>query len=507
MEGCYLLGVDVGTSSIKVAVIDQDARFLAQESAHYRLLQPDELSVQMDTADLWNSFLQCLRALIEQDRVDPKRIAAIGISCLCPGLTAFDRDGRVLIDPILYSDRRSMAEADWIRDTVGEDRLFALTANRSMAGGMSGTSMLWIRRHLPEVYEKVRYFGHVNTLMAHLLSGGYAIDHSNASYTLLYETAGRGQWSPELCETIGIDLEKLPPLHRSTDVVGTLTHPAVLALGLRPETKIVIGGGDTACASLAAGVVAHGDVCESVGTTDVLTVCVDKPVFSPNFINRRHVVDGTWIYQGAMSHAGSSYQWLYENFYADYAQPDPVTGKAGMERANDDAAQAAPGAGGLVFLPYMLGERSPVWDPMARGIFFGLSLNTTRREMNRAVLEGCGYGLRQLIAMVEDTTGMTLRHFSAIGGGAKSRVWDQIKADITGCDITVLQRNDMAPVGAALLAGVGAGVFPDAVTAASRVEKDVAMEIRHTDDHRDVYDRRYRVYTGLYPATKHLLGL
>ena len=275
-------------------------------------------------------------------------------------------------------------------------------------------------------------------------------------------------------------------------------------MGLSPETKIVIGGGDTACATLAAGVVKRGDVCESVGTTDVLTVCVDQPKFSPHFINRRHVVDGTWIYQGAMSHTGSSYQWIYENFYQDYKDYPSVSGKQGMLLMNDDADQAPAGADGLVFLPYMMGERSPVWDPYARGVFFGLSLKTTRREMNRAVLEGCGYGLRQLIEMVEEVTGRPLTSFSSIGGGAKSRVWAQIKADITGRDITVLDMNDMAPVGAALLAGVGAGVFQDVYEASEKVEKTVCMEIKHSDTDKVVYDRRYRVYTGLYPRLKEL---
>lgn len=466
MEEVYLLGADIGTSSIKVTVIDQNAKFVAQESATYRLINPDQVSIQIDTADMWNAFTGCVGSLVSKHKVDPAKIKAIGISSLCPGLAAFDKDGNVLVDPIIYSDRRSTEEAEIFREKIGTQRLFEITANSPMAGAMSGTSMLWIKRNLPDIYERTYCFGHVNTLMAYMLCGNFAIDHSNASYTLLYETTGRGVWSEEICEKIGIDMKKLPPLHRSTDVVGTLIHPVLLAMGLPADTKIVIGGGDTACATLAAGVVRQGDVCESVGTTNVLTVCVEQPKFSPNFINRRHVVDGAWIYQGAMSHTGSSYQWVYDNFYQDYKDYPSVTGK--------------------------------------RGIFFGLSLKTTRREMNRAVLEGCAYGLRQLIEMVEEVTGEKLTHFSSIGGGAKSKVWAQIKADITGRDITVLDMNDMAPVGAALLAGVGAGIFKDVYEASAKVEKTVYMEIKHSDAYNDVYDRRYRVYTGLYPSIHQL---
>lgn len=505
MRPTYLMGIDIGTSSIKVAVIDQDAKLVAQESASYHLIvSPDQVCVQIDTPDMFSALIGCVDGLIHKQGVQPAYISAIGISCLCPGLTALSADGRVLVDPIIYSDRRSTQEADLFRDTIGAEQLFSITANSAMAGAMSGTSMLWIRRNLPEIYAQTQYFGHVNTLIAYLLCGSFAMDHSNASYTLLYETAGAGQWSQEICQAMGIDMEKLPPLHNSTDVVGTLTHPVLLAMGLSPETKVVIGGGDTACATLAAGVVHQGDVCESVGTTNVLTVCMEQPLFSPHFINRRHVVPGAWIYQGAMSHTGSSYQWMFDNFYQDYHDYPSISGKRGLMLMNDDAEQAEPGAGGLVFLPYMMGERSPVWDPYARGVFFGLSLNTTRREMNRAVLEGCGYGLRQLIEMVEQRTGQPLASFTSIGGGAKSRVWAQIKADITGRDITVLDLNDTAPVGAALLAGVGAGVFKDVYQAAAKVEKTVCMQIHHSTDHQEIYQRRYQVYQGLYPSLQAL---
>ena len=232
MEEIYLLGVDVGTSSIKVTVIDQEARFVAQESAAYRLINPNQVSIQIDTADMWNAFTGCVGALISKHGVEPGKIKAIGISSLCPGLAAFNADGRVLVDPIIYSDRRSTEEAEIFRQTIGNLRLFEITANSPMAGAMSGTSMLWIKRNLPEIYEKTRYFGHVNTLIAVMLSGNFAIDHSNASYTLLYETAGRGVWSEEICGKIGIDIHKLPPLVKSTDVVGNLIHPVLLAMGL-----------------------------------------------------------------------------------------------------------------------------------------------------------------------------------------------------------------------------------------------------------------------------------
>ena len=301
-----------------------------------------------------------------------------------------------------------------------------------------------------------------------------------------------------------MDIEKLPPLLHSTDVAGGLNNPELIALGLKEGIPVVIGGGDTACASLAVGVTKAGDVCESVGTTNVLTICVDQPKFDHSFINRCHVVDGTWIYQGAMSHTGSSYQWFKDEFCRDLQDESELTHQDVFTRMNEEAKEARPGCDGLVFLPYMLGERSPVWDPYARGVFFGISLQTARKEFNRAIMEGCGYGLRQLAEIAEKVTGNHISEFVSIGGGAKSEIWAQIKADIMGVDIKVLDLNDMAPIGAALLAGVGAGVFRDVYEASDKVEKKLCRVVTASHEHDEAYGKGYRVYTELYPRVKDL---
>ena len=506
MEKEYLLGVDVGTTSIKVAIIDKDANLLGISSSSYRLITPKPDYVQIDTEDMWEAYLKCMRLLFEGKGIDPGKIAGIGISSLCPGLSVFGEDGEILVDPIIYSDRRSTKEAEIILDAVGEKKLFEITANKCMSGAHSGTSMLWIKRNLPDIYEKTKYFGHVNTVMAQKMTGNYAIDYSNASYTNLFETAKGhdGQWSDYLCERIGIPKEKLPPLMDSADVVGGLINKEMIRMGIPEGTPVVIGGADTPCATLAAGVKKNGDACESVGTTDVLTICVDKPNFDESFINRCHVVRGTWIYQGAMSYTGAAYQWFRDKFCSDMNERAAGSNRNAFMLMNEEAAQSEPGAGGVVFLPYMQGERSPVWDSYARGVFFGVSLRSSRKDFNRAVMEGCGYGLRQLCEIAERVTGHRMTGFSSIGGGAKSELWAHIKADITGKDIEILDMNDTAPVGAALLAGVGAGIYKDAVEASDKVKKTVYKVIKSSDENKDAYEKGYQVYTHLYPRIKDL---
>ncbi len=505
MNGKYLMGIDIGTSSVKVAIIDENGKPVGITSGLYRLYQEAPGCRQIDADDLWRACLECIGRLKLDHGIDLSRLAGIGISCLCPGLSAHDRDGKVLVNPIIYSDQRSVAEAEQIKAAVGEERLFELTANHVMAGAMSGTSMLWIKNHLPEIYENTYSFGHVNTMMAVRLTGNFAIDRSNASYTSLFETGGGYRWSDELCRKIGIDKEKLPPLLKSHEVVGELRAREFIGIGIPKGIPVVIGGGDTACASLAAGVIRAGEVCESVGTTDVLTVCVTEPRFDRAFINRCHVVDDCWIYQGALSHTGASLRWMRDEFCQDL--------KMRAEAVHDDAynlmtaladRNSRPGAGGIVFLPYMLGERSPVWDSYARGVFFGISLHSRRADFIRAVLEGAGYGLRQLCELTEQVTGRPIKEFYAIGGGARNIVWSQIKADITGKDIVVLDVNEMAPIGAALLAGVGIGCFKDVYEASGCIERTVFRRVESKSAHAAVYNKRYDTYRKLYPQLKEL---
>jgi len=500
-----LLGIDIGTASLKLAVIDENAQLVATRSAPYKLLNPQPGFMEIDAKDLWRSLLGAMKDLLCEVSAD--QIAGIGISCLCPGLTAIGENNNILVNPIIYSDRRSFSQAEYMKQMMPGDEFFSIAANTPMSGAMSATSMLWIKHNLPEIYSQIYCFGHLNTMVGMLLTGKIGIDPSNASYTGLFDVVGTQNWSPLLCQKAGIPMSLLPPILGSDEVLGTLNNPEFLALGLSDDIPVVMGGGDTACASLVAGIVSNNDVCESVGTTNVLTVCVDRPRFNRAFINRCHVVKGTWIYQGAISHTGSSLTWFRDLFCSDLKERAKAEGMNPYALMDEEASMTQPGANGLVFLPYMQGERSPVWDSLARGIYFGLSLNTSRADMIRAILESCGYGLRQLINIAQTTTGQTFSSFTSIGGGAKSAVWAQIKADITGKEIDVLELNDASPIGAALLAGVGAGIFKDPIEASKKIQRNVHLHVRPNPDNKAVYDTRFSVYEEIYPRMKELFVL
>ncbi len=493
----YVLGIDTGTSGLKLCLLDENGRQAALVHASYRFWSPAPSWSEIDPGSLWEGVLAGLHSLRDDLDCDLSRVAAIGFSSLCPALAALDEDGRALAGIIPYSDRRSTKQADEILSSVGADRLFTLTGNGSMAGGFSGSSLLWLRDERPEVFAKARWFGHLNTFLAMRMTGEAAMDPTSASYTNLYDVK-KEVWSGELCEALDIRSERLPKILRPYEPAGELICPELTDLGIPKGIPVVIGAGDTPCAALAAGACAPGTSCESAGTTDVLTVCVDEPRFDRRFINRSYFDAGTWAYQGSMSFTGAANEWFASRFYERQDRTERFAA------SNAEAASAKPGCGGVVFLPYLQGERSPVWDPYARGVFFGLTLNTTRADMSRAVLESCGYGLRHFLALTETLTGSPIDRLTSIGGGAKSAVWAQIKADITRRPVDVLCQQDSAAIGAALLAGVGAGLWPDVQTASLAADRRVWRTFDPDSSMAGEYERNYEVYQKLYPALKDL---
>lgn len=490
-----LLGVDVGTSALKAVILDGQAQQIAASRSSYRFTAPGPGWAEIGADSLWAALLSCVKDLRDESGVDLSLVSGIGLSVLSPALVLTDEAGNALADPIPYSDRRSAKQAEEIKARAGEERLFELTANGSMAGGLTGSSLLWLRENRPEAFGKARWYGSLNSWLTLRMTGRTAIDPTNASYTNLFDVT-RGAWSGELCAALEIDPAKLSPVKQAYEAAGVLKDRDLTGLGLREGIPVAAGAGDVPCAALAAGVTGPGLVCESAGSSNVLTVCTDTPLFDPRLINRCHIVPGTWTVHGSMSFTGASLAWFAREFYGT----DDVTGTL------NDAASARPGCSGTVFLPYLQGERSPVWDPDARGVFLGLTLAASRADMARAVLESCGYGLRQFLDIAEDLTGKRIGRFVSIGGGTRSGLWTQIKADITGCVIEVPEQREMSASGAALLAGVSAGVWPDVQTAAAAMRQPAAKVFVPDHAHDGIYARNYEVYCRLYPALKDLFA-
>jgi xylulokinase len=509
MGATTFLGIDVGTSSVKTALVDESLKLLAFERAEHTLNRPREGWAELSLESVWEAVKELVRRLAASSSQAVGSVRAAGLSVLSPGLAALDANGRALTGAILFMDRRSVADAEEIAAHIPSEDIFRISANRLMAGSCSLTSMLWIKRNLPEAYEKTRCFGHVNTFLARRMTGNFGMDPSNASYTGLFETGGGRSWSSGIVRRAGIDAGKLPPIVPSASAVGLLACPELEAAGLPAGIPVAMGGGDTACSALAVGALNQGDVFESAGTTNVITACSEKPVFDDRFVNRCHVVPGRWLYHGAMSSTGAAVLWLRNEVFRE-------TSQEAFDAAVAAAADVSPASDIPVFLPYMAGERSPVWDPFAKGVLFGLGLNTKRAHLIRALLEGCAFGTRHLLGILEEVVGARVSDILSIGGGAKIEAWTRIKADVTGRVFTVLDLSDAAVVGAAMLGAMAGGYLDPAAIGLGRDGRirsaradrketpslsDRRVWKRFVPDgtYRASYDRRYAIYTELYP--------
>jgi len=491
-EGVYLLGVDVGAQSVKVALFDGKGNVLGMAQLPHAVLRPHRGWAEADPDRWWEAFLKGLKEASDRAGVPPAQITGVGLSTMCPSLVAMDREGRALRPSILYLDRRSLAQVEAFLSSVGLERIFDITGNRVAPGTYSGSSMRWIKDHEPDVFARTFRFGHANSFLAARLTGHFAMDWTNASFTGLFETGRSRGWSLELCEAWGIPVEKLPEPLPSWARVGAVSRAAAGLTGLLAGTPVAIGGADTACSALGAGVTEPGQVFETAGTSDVLAFVTDHPRFDIRFMNRCHVVPDRWLAMGALLSPGAALSWLRDQILS-------------VERygvLDEEAEQSGAGANGVLFLPYMQGERSPIWDPFARGVFFGLSLETTRGDLVRALMEGTAYALRQNLEIAKKDLGLEVDRIRVGGGGAKSDLWCQIKADILGTPLLRLDKEETAALGASILAGIAAGYYPDY---RAGVEAAAARPVRSFLPRAElfpVYEQTYQVFCGLYPRLR-----
>lgn len=488
-----LLGLDIGTSSCKAVLIDERARVVAVASAEVPLEIPRPGWTQQDPADWWNAAVGATRRVGEIAReagrgaAGPPEISAIGLTGQMHGLTLLDSHGDVLRPAILWNDQRTAAECDEITRRVGAERVLALTGNPVLTG-FTAPKLLWVKRHEPDGYARIAHILLPKDYIRFRLSGACASDVADASGTSLFDV-GRRQWSDEMCAAVDVPRAWLPEVAESPVVTAHVSAAAAAETGLRAGTPIVAGAGDQAAGAVGAGIVREGIVGVTIGTSGVVFAASQR--YQPEPRGRLHAfchaVPGMWHWMGVMLAAGGSFEWLSETLGVSH------------ETLLSEAAAVAPGSDGLLFLPYLSGERTPHGDPHARGVFFGLSLAHGRGHLARAVLEGVAFGLRDALELLHGM-GLKTHDFRVSGGGARSALWRQIVADVFNEPVAAVEVPEGAAFGAALLAGVGAGVFGDVSAAAAaagpRAEQDAPSVA--TGRYAELYLR----YRALYPALR-----
>ncbi len=495
-----LLGIDIGTTGAKAVLVDgRDANALAHRTVEYPLHMPRTNWCEQDPHDWWRATVQAAREILHAERVEARRIAGIGLSGQMHGLVTLDGRGEVIRPAILWNDQRTAAQCEEITRTVGVDRLIQLTGNIALTG-FTAPKILWMREHEPEAYRRIESILLPKDYIRFRLSGERFTDVADASGTLLLDVARR-EWSSEMLEALDLPQGWLATV-TECDVASTrLSAKAAGELGLLEGTPIAAGAGDQAAQAVGSGIVEEGTVCVTIGTSGVAFAPVNA--YRPEPRGRLHAfchaVPGMWHLMGVMLSAGGSLRWLRDLLGDEFNEHACYLGRDPYDVLCEEAGRIAPGADGLIFLPYLTGERTPHNDPGARGVFFGLALHHRRPHLARAVLEGITFGLCDCLDLLR-ATGAQPREIRISGGGARSAVWRQMLADVFGQEVTTCDSPHGAAMGAALLAGVSAGAWTDVRSAARLVRTH--SQVTRPGPAADEYPALRRRFRALYPALR-----
>ena len=486
-----LLGVDIGTSSCKTALFDPDGKIVAQGGCEYPVSYPRKGWAEQDPAAWWDGVCRAVREMTAGNGINPAEIAGIGVDGQSWSAIALDAEGKVLCPTPIWTDTRSEEICRVTAAVLSEERIFGLCGN-PVQPGYTWPKILWYRENRPEVFGKTEKILQSNSYIVYRMTGEITQDLSQG-YGLACFDMRKGCWDDGMCETLGIPRKILPEIVPCHQIVGKLTKEAAEQMGLAEGIPVAAGGLDAACGTLGAGVVSPGQTQEQGGQAGGMSICIDRYAADPRLILGFHVVPGRWLLQGGTTGGGGALKWLRETMCPELS----------FAEMSSLAETAEPGSGGVTFLPYMAGERSPIWNPDACGVFFGLGFGTTRAQMIRACMEGVAYALRHNLETAE-AAGARADTLRAMGGSANSRIWTQIKADVTGHGIEVPGSDTATTLGAAMLAGVGTGVWRNFEEAAGQTVR-VNRTVEPDPAAREIYDRGYRTYRQLYEQLKDLM--
>ncbi|NJM40996.1 MAG: xylulokinase [Anaerolineae bacterium] len=511
-----LLGIDLGTSGVKALLMDEAGNALATATVEYPLYTPKPLWSEQDPADWWRGTVEAIQVVLSKANIKGSEVSGIGLSGQMHGLTPLDKDGNVIRRAILWNDGRTSAECDeYVGRAGGEARVRELVYNLP-SPSYTAPKVLWMRNHEPENYAKLAHILLPKDYIRFKLSGEYATDVSDATGTGLLDTKRR-IWSDEMLSALQIDKALMPRLGEGHEVTSHVSAAAASETGLAAGTPIASGAGDQAASAVGAGVVQEGIVSVTIGTSGVVFASTDTmpvpgaPGVSPLLEVFCHALPNTWHYMGVMLSAGGSLRWFRDNIaYGHSSLVSALPPRHSSLQSDRDpydvmlaqANEIVPGAEGLVFLPYLSGERTPHRDPLARGAFVGLTLRHTQAHMTRAVVEAISFGLRDSLELVRQS-GVNVSEVRAAGGGARSPIWRQWLADIFDAEITLINSSEGGAMGVALLAGVGTGVWRtthEACAALLRVTS--RTEPTNTASVRRAYDEAYGQFKALFPSLR-----
>jgi xylulokinase len=481
-----VLGLDISTTATKAVILDRTGAVRASAAVEYPYQTPHPLWSEQDPNVWWTSAVSAIRTALAEVGAD--EVEAVGLTGQMHGLVTLDAQDRILRPAILWNDQRTETECHEIRDVIGRERLIRITGNDALPG-FTAPKLLWVRRHEPELWSRVAHVLLPKDLVRLRLTGDHAVDRADGAGTLLFDLAGR-DWSDEVVAALGIDPSWLPRTYEGPDVTGTVSGEAAGPTGLRAGTPVIAGGGDQSVAAVGVGAVEPGVVSLSLGTSGVVFTTTDGPRTEPEGRLHAfcHCVPDRWHVMGVMLSGAGSLRWFR----------DAVAPAVGFADLVEEAAEVPAGSDGLLFLPYLTGERTPHPDPEARGAFVGLTIHHRRPHLTRAVLEGVAFAMRDSLELTRGLGVPVSGAIRATGGGSKAAAWRRILADVLREPVATTSTSEGAAQGATMLAAVGLGWFPSV--------EDACRELVRLDDviepsgSSSAYEDAYARYRALYPA-------
>lgn len=488
----YLLGLDIGTSGVKGLLLSVGGKIITTRTENYPLSTPHSGWAEQDPEDWWQATKECIGGIIKESDVKPAEIKGISFSGQMHSSIFLDEEMEVIRPAILWSDTRTSKQCQEIYEKAGGlKELIGYVSNPALEG-FTAPKILWLRENEPENFTKVDLVLLPKDYIRYKLTGEIHMDVSDGAGTLMMDVEEK-DWSDGLLAKLGLSREILPPLVDSIAVTGNITEEVAWQTGLNPETPVVAGGADNACGAVGSGIIKEGRVMASIGTSGVVVAFARKPVADQG--GRIHLFNhsrpDSWYMMGVMLSAGMAFNWMKENLFDN---------QLNFKELDDLATDVKPGSEGLIFLPYLYGERTPHADANARGVYFGISGKHEQSHFVRSVLEGVTFGLRDSLELIKGQ-GVAIDEIRAIGGGAKSPIWQQILADIFGQPINLLNVEEGPAFGAALIAGVGVGEY-DSFEEAEEGIIEVVDTIEPIRENIKIYNEYYTVYKNLYGSLK-----
>jgi D-xylulose kinase len=494
-----VVAIDVGTSGTRTAVFDaENGDLLIQNHKEYSSIFPRPAWVEQHAIDWWETACETCKASMKALGNNISRLVAVSVTNQRETIVPVDEDGTALHNAIVWQDRRTIPQCNWIRKQFGVDGVYQETG-LTIDPYFSAPKILWLKEERPDCFQSTHKFLLVHDFILHQLTKEFATDYSNASRTMLFSVE-QMKWSTKICDALGIPQELLPTPYPSGKVVGKVTNKAASATGLPKDLPVVIGGGDQQCGALGVGVVKPGRVKATIGTGTFILAYEEQPQFDQEhrLLCSCHTVPGKWVIEASIFTSGIIYRWFRDQFCEEEKQLAELLDADAYELMNEQANRSPPGANGILLLPHFVGAGAPYWNPTARGAILGLALGHERVDLIRAIMEGTSFEVRHNLEVMKEL-GIAVEELRITGGATRSTIWNQIQADICKLMVQRSQIEEATALGAAILASVGGGIYGNAVEASEQMVK-VGERYTPSTKNQTLYDKLYSIHSDAYAA-------